>query len=279
MNARFDKPNELTVGWQIAPNYYLYRDKFTFTVDGKIELGRAALPKGKAHHDDNFGDVEVFYDYVEAKVPFARASPDALDVVVTGGFQGCKDDSICYPPGEQTMSLVLPATVRLPRERGSRARAGGGPVSEQDQYVDRIVNGSWWTMLGVFFLAGLALSLTPCVLPMVPILSSIIAGQGGTVSTQPRIPPVLELRARHGGHLHRGRRARRARGRPDPGDVPETLDRDVVRLDVLRARARHVRPVRAADADGDPDAALAARRQAEGRHVPRRRQSWARSRR
>jgi len=182
MNARFDKPNELTVGWQIAPNYYLYRDKFTFTVDGKVELGRAALPKGKAHHDDNFGDVEVFYDYVEAKVPFSRASPDALDVVVTGGFQGCKDDSICYPPGEQTMSLVLPATSDFPASAVASS-SGGGPVSEQDKYVDRIVNGSWWTMIGVFFLAGLALSLTPCVLPMVPILSSIIAGQGGTVST------------------------------------------------------------------------------------------------
>jgi thioredoxin:protein disulfide reductase len=182
MNARFDKPNELTVGWQIAPNYYLYRDKFTFTVDGKVELGRAALPKGKAHHDDNFGDVEVFYDYVEAKVPFSRASPDALDVVVTGGFQGCKDDSICYPPGEQTMSLVLPATSDFPASAVASS-SSGGPVSEQDKYVDRIVNGSWWTMIGVFFLAGLALSLTPCVLPMVPILSSIIAGQGGTVST------------------------------------------------------------------------------------------------
>jgi thiol:disulfide interchange protein DsbD len=183
MNARFDKPNELTVGWQIAPSYYLYRDKFTFKVDGKVELGRAALPKGKAHRDENFGDVEVFYDYVEAKVPFSRASPDALDVVVTGGFQGCKDESICYPPGEQTMSLVLPATADFPASAVTSSSGGSGPVSEQDRYVDRIVNGSWWTMLGVFFVAGLALSLTPCVLPMVPILSSIIAGQGGTVST------------------------------------------------------------------------------------------------
>jgi len=183
MNARFDKPNELTVGWQIAPNYYLYRDKFTFTVDGKVELGRATLPKGKAHRDENFGNIEVFYDYVEAKVPFSRASPNALDVVITGGFQGCKDDSICYPPGQQTMAMVLPATADFPASVGTSSGGGAGPVSAQDQYVARIVNGSWWTMLGVFFLAGLGLSLTPCVLPMVPILSSIIAGQGGTVST------------------------------------------------------------------------------------------------
>ena len=182
MNARFDKANELTVAWQIAPGYYLYRDKLAFAIDGRIELGAANLPEGIGHRDDNFGDVEVFYDYVEAKIPFARASPDALDVQLTAGFQGCKEDSICYPPGEQTMSLVLPATSEFPA--APAATDAGGLVSEQDQWLARIVNGSWWTLLGGFYVAGLLLSFTPCVLPMVPILSSIIAGQGGTVSTQ-----------------------------------------------------------------------------------------------
>jgi thioredoxin:protein disulfide reductase len=179
MNARFDKPNELTVAWQIAPGYYLYRDKLTFAAAGKIDLGAAGLPAGKGHHDDNFGDVDVFYDFVEAKVPFARASPDALDVVITAGFQGCKENSICYPPGEQTMPLVLPATSEFPADAGT----AGEPISEQDQWLGRIVNGSWWTLLGGFYVAGLLLSFTPCVLPMVPILSSIIAGHG-TVSTR-----------------------------------------------------------------------------------------------
>ena len=182
MNARFDKPNELTVAWQIAPGYYLYRDKLTFAATGRIDLGAANLPAGVAHTDDNFGDVEVFYDYVEAKVPFARASPDELDVEITAGFQGCKEDSICYPPGEQVMALCCRrrASFRQPPLPSS----GGELVSEQDQWLSRIVNGSWWTLLGGFYVAGLLLSFTPCVLPMVPILSSIIAGQGGTVSTQ-----------------------------------------------------------------------------------------------
>jgi len=184
MNARFDRPNELTVAWQIAPGYYLYRNQFSFAVDGPIELGDATLPAGKAHTDDNYGDVDVFYDYVEAKIPFARASPDALDVVVTGGFQGCKEGSICYPPGDQTMALVLPATSEFPEGSAlAPTAAATGPVSEQDQWLGRIVNGSWFTLLGGFYLAGLLLSFTPCVLPMVPILSSIIAGQG-PVSTR-----------------------------------------------------------------------------------------------
>ncbi|HVS25455.1 MAG TPA: protein-disulfide reductase DsbD [Gammaproteobacteria bacterium] len=179
MNARFDKPNELTVGWQIAPGHYLYRDKFTFRVDGKIELGRASLPKGKPHRDESFGDVEVFYDYVEAKVPFARASPAAIDVVLTAGFQGCREGSICYPPGEQTMALVLPATSEFPASAIATGAAGpsAGPVSEQDKWSAR-VTGSWAALLGWFFIGGLGISLTGCVLPMVPILSSIIVGQG-----------------------------------------------------------------------------------------------------
>jgi thiol:disulfide interchange protein DsbD len=176
LNARFDRPNELTVGWQIAPDYYLYRDKLTFAAAGGIELGKPALPDGVAHYDDNFGDIRVFYDYVEVKIPFARSSPDALDVVLTAGFQGCKENSICYPPGEQTMALVLPATAEFP------AAAPAGPVSAQDQWSARVLAGSWWQMLGWFYVGGLLLSFTPCVLPMVPILSSIIAGQGN-VST------------------------------------------------------------------------------------------------
>jgi thioredoxin:protein disulfide reductase len=183
MNARFDKPNELTVAWQIAPGHYLYRDKLTFAATGRIELGAANLPDGVAHTDDNFGDVEVFFDYVEAKVPFARASPDAMQVELTAGFQGCKEGSICYPPGEQLMSLVLPATSEFPATLPA-APAGSELVSEQDQWLSRIVNGSWWTLLGGFYVAGLLLSFTPCVLPMVPILSSIIAGQGGAASPQ-----------------------------------------------------------------------------------------------
>jgi thiol:disulfide interchange protein DsbD len=182
MNARFDKANELTVAWQIAPGYYLYRDKLSFTTAGPIDLGAPALPPGVPHRDDNFGDVEVFFDYVEAKIPFARASPAAIDVELTAGFQGCKEASICYPPGEQTMALVLPAISEFPAPTAAATDAGA-VVSEQDRWLARIVNGSWWTLLGFFYVAGLGLSLTPCVLPMVPILSSIIAGQGA-VSTQ-----------------------------------------------------------------------------------------------
>jgi thiol:disulfide interchange protein DsbD len=179
-NVRFDRADEMTVAWQIAPDYYLYRDKFTVEVDGEIQLGELRLPAGVGHYDENFGDVEVFYDFVEIVVPFSRASADELPVEVRAGYQGCKEMSVCYPPDVRTLGMVVPPT-------GDFAVVDLAPpadimVSEQDRFSQLILGDSWLAFLGAFFVAGLALSLTPCVLPMVPILSSIIAGQGGTVS-------------------------------------------------------------------------------------------------
>jgi len=175
MNARFDSANELTVGWQIEPGYYLYRDKFEFSVDGEIGLGAAELPAGVPHTDQNFGDVEVFYDYVEARIPFSRASAAAMPVTIHAGFQGCKDDSICYPPMEQSMALTLPAAAEFTSGSAAAASDAAEPfVSEQDGMAALITGGSLWQMLITFFGAGLLLTFTPCVLPMIPIVSSII---------------------------------------------------------------------------------------------------------
>ena len=174
MNARFDGANELTVAWQIASGYYLYSDKLGFEVDGSLGLGTARLPAGEPHYDENFGDVEVFYDYVEATIPFSRASPDEMPVTIRAQFQGCRENSICYPPGEQTMALVLPAASEFASAIGN----GDVMVSEQDRLAALVLSDSWLIVLGTFYGLGLLLAFTPCVLPMVPILSGIIAGQG-----------------------------------------------------------------------------------------------------
>lgn len=185
-NPRFDGANELTVAFQLAPGYYLYRDKFSFAADTGIELGLPRLPEGVPHYDGNFGDIEVFYDNVEIVVPFSRASPDEIPVAITAGFQGCKENSICYPPSETTMALDVPPASSFAGSGSSisTATVAGGMVSEQDRISQLIVGGSWATVLGTFFVYGLLLSFTPCVLPMIPILSSIIVGQGGTASSQ-----------------------------------------------------------------------------------------------
>jgi thiol:disulfide interchange protein DsbD len=170
-NARFDSANELTVTWQIAPGYYLYRDQFSFAVDGEIQFGAARLPEGVAHEDLTFGEVEVYYNFVEVVVPFARAHPDEQQLSITAGFRGCKDDSICYPPSEKIFALTLPAAGEF------ASSTPPAKESEQDRLAALISDGSLVLVVGSFLLIGLGLSLTPCVYPMVPILSSIIAGQ------------------------------------------------------------------------------------------------------
>lgn len=189
-NVRFDSANELTVSWQIEPGYYLYRDSFSVEIEGDIQAGTLRLPAGVAHVDQNFGDTEVYYNFVEFVAPFARAHPDEQQVTIRAGFQGCRDESICYPPSEQLFSLTLPASAEFASSANVAASASSGSapppmmVSEQDRFANLITGDSWFAFLGAFYAAGLLLSFTPCVLPMVPILSSIIAGQGGTVSAQ-----------------------------------------------------------------------------------------------
>ena len=184
MNARFDGPNLLVVGWQIEPGYYLYRDEFGVEASGGIGLGAAEWPEGVLHEDEYFGEVRVFYDYVEASVPFSRAGPEAMPVEIRGRFRGCRENSICYPPSEQTMALVLPAVADFGvSDAAPPAPAAAGQVSERDQLVARILSDSWLVVGATFFGLGLLLSFTPCVLPMVPILSGIIAGHGAHVST------------------------------------------------------------------------------------------------
>src|SRR5690606_14175744 len=124
-----------------------------------------------------FGDMEVYHEDVLARLPLARATPEALPLEVEVGFQGCADGGICYPPQLQTLTVELPEATAL----SALAAAGddAAPVSEQSRLAAHASGGSAWAVAAKFFLAGLALALTPCVLPMVPILSGIVAGDRG----------------------------------------------------------------------------------------------------
>ena len=110
LDGRVDGANQITLSWRIEPGYYLYRDKFTFSTDSEIQLGAARIPAGEPHYDEFFGDVEVFHNYVEAELPFSRATPDAIELVIDATLQGCKVDSICYPVIAQSVTLDLTAS-------------------------------------------------------------------------------------------------------------------------------------------------------------------------
>ena len=171
----------------IAPGYYLYREQFKFAADSAV-LGAAVLPPGKTKFDETFQkNVETYRESIRIVVPVAQAGAE-FRLVVTS--QGCADAGLCYPPMQsnasvslagfggsgvaQAASLAIPAlTFRAPATPVEAARTGIETVLQ---------GGSFWPVVGAFFVAGLLLSLTPCVLPMLPIISSIIVGQGGTAA-------------------------------------------------------------------------------------------------
>jgi thiol:disulfide interchange protein DsbD len=175
-------PNTLLLSWDIAPDYYLYKAKIKVASDSDIvQLGTASLPKGEQKTDEYFGTQEVYHRLLDVDVPFARASPAAGTFTVRVTYQGCAEAGLCYPPITKALDLVLPAVGAATLTGGTLANAP--PAAEQDRLAAVVRDGSILGLLGIFFLAGLALTFTPCVLPMVPILSGIIAGQGDKVTS------------------------------------------------------------------------------------------------
>jgi thiol:disulfide interchange protein DsbD len=165
--ARRVGPDRVALGWVIAPGYYLYRDQVRVVADGRpLELD---LPPGETKYDEFFGDVQVYYQQLDIEFPAPAAG--SLEV----GYQGCAEDGICYPPVRRTLDL---------EEVPSSAGPAGPPMAEQDRLAGLIRDGHPVSMLAVFFGLGLLLAFTPCVLPMVPILSGIIIGQGPDVTTR-----------------------------------------------------------------------------------------------
>jgi len=176
--------NTVEVGFRIIPGYYLYKSRMSVNVVGdKARAGTLELPTGKSHTDEFFGEQEVYYDEVMARLSIARATPEAMDLELEINYQGCADAGLCYLPQTKVLTVSLPeATAITDLSTMPDRSAGDAPVSSQSKFADVILNDSLWTMIVVFLGAGLLLSFTPCVLPMIPILSGIIAGDGDNVT-------------------------------------------------------------------------------------------------
>ncbi|MEZ5533860.1 MAG: protein-disulfide reductase DsbD [Steroidobacteraceae bacterium] len=176
--AASDGPDRVQLAWEIAPGYYLYRNRLGVKTTGSgATLGQLALPKGEIHSDEYFGEQEIYRDELVARIPVARAGGSALALPIAVTYQGCADAGLCYPPITKTLQVDLPAG-------GTMSPDSGKFVSKQDWMAGFIRTGNLLLVIGFFFGAGLLLAFTPCVLPMVPILSGIIAGQGKDVTTR-----------------------------------------------------------------------------------------------
>jgi thiol:disulfide interchange protein DsbD len=149
-----------------AEGYYLYRHRFQFRIEpSDLAKGEAVLPAGEPKHDEYFGDVEVYYGITDVTLPIDN--PIDLPFTVHVGYQGCADKGLCYPPENERIEVdgMGAAPTAKPTDAPSVAPAQSG----------------WtWKELALFFLGGLALTFTPCVLPMLPILTGVVLrGQPG----------------------------------------------------------------------------------------------------
>ncbi len=184
-----DGTNRVRLNWEIADGYYLYRARIKIvTSSERAQLGAPQMPQGQIKTDPYFGRQEVYHHELVATVPVLRARGGAFELPLQVTYQGCADAGLCYPPINKAVTVNLSSGAASPGagSAGSFAagapRAGGG-VAEQDWFASLIRAGNPLVMLGWFYLAGLVLAFTPCVLPMVPILSGIIAGGGRTLNT------------------------------------------------------------------------------------------------
>ena len=214
--ARVLDERSVEVEFLVAPGYYLYREQFRFEAQG-ARLAAVQIPPGKVKFDETFQkQVETHRDLIRISVPVAQAEPK-FNLVVT--YQGCADKGLCYPPSQMTATVSLTGfggdgsvSVTPGREINlvAPARDGGKPQETQGaggatergvtatsaaaygintasatdvSRIDQALkSGRFWSVVGVFLVAGVLLSLTPCVLPMLPILSALIVGQGAVVS-------------------------------------------------------------------------------------------------
>ncbi len=203
--------------WDVAEGYYLYRDKFRFKAEPAeaVALGEPKLPEGETKHDEFFGEVTIVKHLVRAEIPVRRLDPTLERFTLVAEYQGCAESGICYPPITKSVSLDFPpaatATTAAPGaapRAEAEARRGPAPSatatvegtprpagtppaepmsqpyqSEQDRLASMLATENAFWVLLAFFGFGLLLTFTPCVFPMIPILSGIIIGQGKDLGT------------------------------------------------------------------------------------------------
>lgn len=190
----------LLASFRVTPEYYLYRDKVVFNItDLGVKVANVSMPRGEMKRDANFGDMEVFHQSFQAQVKLERNGKAAQNISLQATYQGCSEQGLCYPPINKTINLTLPSLVAAkaiaapvvtvtplpPASQEMRiAPSSSQPPadSENSQIAKLFKQGSFWLIVSFFFGAGLLLAFTPCMFPMVPILSGIIVGRGHKIT-------------------------------------------------------------------------------------------------
>ncbi|WP_221075833.1 protein-disulfide reductase DsbD [Agarivorans aestuarii] len=183
-----EQDGALHLSWQVAEQYYLYQAQFKVVADGQsIDLSKL-LPQGKLYNDAYFGEVFIYPQDVSFSVPLNQLN-QANNIQVT--YQGCAEAGLCYPPETKQAFLSQSSAANAATQAPSTTPAapianneGSVPISQQWVLADRLTNNNIWLNVLLFFVLGIGLAFTPCVFPMYPILTGIIAGAGKQLSTK-----------------------------------------------------------------------------------------------
>ncbi|WP_052347776.1 protein-disulfide reductase DsbD [Imhoffiella purpurea] len=200
--AEVAAPDRIQLTWDIAPGTYLYRHLVQIGLEASdgVRLGVFELPEGETKEDavlpdGSLGDIQVYHGRVDMTLPLLREIREPTRITLIARYQGCAELGICYPPQTQRVQLDLPAadvtapamtaTPDAARTTATRTPEPSTvpPASEQDRIAAVLAGGSLWVIVAAFFGFGLLLAFTPCVFPMIPILSGIIAGHGDRITT------------------------------------------------------------------------------------------------
>ena len=183
--SKVKKADRLLLSWDIADGYYLYRHKFKFvSLTPGIKVGEQSFPASHTKHDATFGNVEIFRDHLEVEVLLQRQDPKLNKLTLEVTFQGCADIGVCYMPIHKTVSFDLSdesfnwwGTTSTPDKTTPF-------ISEQNRIAASLKTGSVWLIALSFLGFGILLAFTPCIFPMLPILSGIVVGQGSSLNTR-----------------------------------------------------------------------------------------------
>ncbi|EGR0788360.1 protein-disulfide reductase DsbD [Vibrio vulnificus] len=179
----FQQDHRITLDWQVKEGYYLYQQRLSFSAENVV-LGDIQMENGQPYRDEFFGDVNIYTNPLFVNIPMQDWQPGAKLIVQ---YQGCAKAGFCYPPETRVIDItsftngdMAPAT--MPTQTASNLDTSTAnastpqPLTQQDQLASGLAD-NWWTPL-LFLALGVGLAFTPCVLPMYPILTSIVLGSG-----------------------------------------------------------------------------------------------------
>lgn len=189
--------SQLFVRWDIEPGYYLYQKQLEILLaeEQGLSLSDLQFSPTITNEDEFFGITEVYYD---AALISGRLSgePQTSNLQLTLRYQGCADAGLCYPPERVQVEVDLKdldtqAPLQTVTLSSSESSASAPPTTTSGRLTQILSSGELWLILGIFFVAGLGLTFTPCVLPMLPILSAIIVGKGDNPQLSSRTRGLL----------------------------------------------------------------------------------------